>query len=1187
MGIYMHIYLRVILLVVVLMFLNAPIVQAANPPCGTTLTKNTKLDGNMTCASTALRLIGSASKKITLNCDGHSIDVASGSGIFASNVTGVTIQDCVISTSDYFSHGIVLSNGSTKNLIKDNTITTTGNSGRGIELRGSSSNTIKDNTVHTSNTGGNAIRLRSGSDKNLVKDNSLQSDASHVITIESSSKTKIYDNWLESPNGFLSQRNFYLQNGGLGVDDSGNIYAVDNSWGSSDGIGTATAFFMVDPATGLGNTVKPLLVGTDDIGFGFGALDVLPNGRILALPGFGSGEMLYEINPGNGQVTSIALSLPGSVSGNPNGLEATSNTSLLATTNTGELLNIDLNTNTITEIGSQGTQWTDLASHPSNGKTYAVSRHRDEGTGTSHLYEINVANGQVVSEIGDTGQFGLSSIDFALNETLYGNSDGDLVEIDITDASVTSIGSFGPDPLEPFSQKTRLKGNWMQNADGSIQFDDTITLPSQLETNVSAGRVEILANHVMVNSVELPFLDEPARITLENLGGTYRKLLVDPEDDGSFVSCDPSQCKFISFLDGTLVFDVKGFSTYSSEENADPSLEFIVATILAEINLLLDEAKSKSAKKKLKAASKAMSKARKFIKKDDVKKALTEIAKAVKNLKKVKATLPTASTLIELLVDAASTEAQQVIDDAIAIQGDPALIDVAQASMTKAQNKLAQGRPDQAINFYRDAWVSGRKSVNFDLSNIVFSSKPVKIDHPSEHIPFGCKVHSLQDAIPVRLNDDKYQDFIVHYWCDLPASKWGTVITEPTPDVLVAFVSDNNGKYTAKNNKVFGKNNPKLGGASRKFVRGDINGDGFDDFAFAMNWEDGRSGGPTSDISLTVSTEPSVLLSGPDYSYSVHRLGQISWGHAVEMVDNNLGTKDVIFAGFTNVNVQAFRFHHDDWVNVTSEYPSSNEGADQWANTFRALPSETPGFEASTIFGTYSDNTGTGAALFTKSESAWSRSDEFILPVEFEIDYINWSNDLTTTSVLTIDGQQLVGGAIDESCIMKSFEPGANSIVVAKLSAEIYPLGEIIQGQTYSQSDNIPVIKMLFFEIVDNSLVLLPTPIVNEEQQNNANFYDCTDVNNDGYDDLVVRAFSSSYEGRNNGGLPVIYINDHRGSLVNIDLSGFPRYTAEHDAQGYFLDVNSDELPDLVLFPTTINQHSSNADIHIHHAKEL
>ena len=70
-----------------------------------------------------------------------------------------------------------------------------------------------------------------------------------------------------------------------GVDSAGNIYAVENNWGSSAGgglgAGVATAFFMVDPITGLGNSVIPLLEGGIDVGFGFGALDILPDGRFM------------------------------------------------------------------------------------------------------------------------------------------------------------------------------------------------------------------------------------------------------------------------------------------------------------------------------------------------------------------------------------------------------------------------------------------------------------------------------------------------------------------------------------------------------------------------------------------------------------------------------------------------------------------------------------------------------------------------------------------------------------------------------------------------------------------------------------------------------------------------------------------------------------------------------------------
>jgi len=695
----------------ILMLLSSSMAQAVSPDCDATLTADTKLDSDMNCIGTALHLAGKASKKITLNCDGFSIDVVNGPGILVENVTGATIKDCNISTNGYASHGIVLSAGSTKNLIKDNWITTTGRNSRGIELLDSSENRISSNTLDTSNTEGNAIRLRSGSDNNLVSDNTLITAASHAISIESSSKNRIHDNWLESTHGFLMQRNLALQSGGLGVDSSGNIYAVDNNQGSSGGIGSATAFFLVDPLTGLANNVLPLLVGVDDIGIGFDALEVLPGGRILALSSFGAAATLYEINQ-NGQVTSIPLSLDGSISGRPNGLEATSDTNLLATTDLGELLEINLITNSVTEIGSQGIGLTDLASHPSNGKTYAVSLHADEGSNTGHLYEINVSTGQLVIDLGDTGSSDLSDIDFAMDGTLYANSDGKLAVVDILDGSLTfTTDSFGPDPLEPLSRKTRLRGNLMQNAHGSIGFNDSITIPAKIETDISVIFLEIAANQVMVDSTELPFLDTPARITLENLAGTYRKLLVDPEDDGSFTPCKPSRCKFVSFLNGRLVFDVKGFSTYSSEENADPTLQFVSAAVLAEIETALAESDlAKSSKKILENARRAMSKALKFLKQGKIKKVFVQIAVAVKNLKKLKTKLPIATTLIDMLAQAAKAEARAAITSATWSLGDAALIARAETSMTEAQNLLLLGKSDKAIKALQTAWWNADKA---------------------------------------------------------------------------------------------------------------------------------------------------------------------------------------------------------------------------------------------------------------------------------------------------------------------------------------------------------------------------------------------------------------------------------------------------------------------------------------------
>lgn len=189
-----------------------------------------------------------------------------------------------------------------------------------------------------------------------------------------------------------------------------------------------------------------------------------------------------------------------------------------------------------------------------------------------------------------------------------------------------------------------------------------------------------------------------------------------------------------------------------------------------------------------------------------------------------------------------------------------------------------------------------------------------------EYYKDQCASPSIQFVIPVDINKDNIQDFIVHYWCSQPLP-WGREVTTPTPDALVAQISQPDGTYKVANEQVFGSKYYGLGGASRKFVRGDINGDGRDDFAFAMNWEDGR----LATNPLTNATEPSVLMSQPDGGYRVQRLGARNWNHSVEIV-KNANSSDVVFAGFVSGN-QAFRFQNASFSDVSSEYTNQYSGS--------------------------------------------------------------------------------------------------------------------------------------------------------------------------------------------------------------------------------------------------------------------
>ena len=544
--------------------------QAQTPDCGAILDVDTTLDSNMNCAATAIRFAGAGSDGISLDCAGYSIAANGQGAIVANDVSGISIRNCTIATSENFAHGIFFSNV-THSLVANNSISADGDFARGVEIQRSSNNEFADNEILIFGRASNSLRLRSAANDNLLRRNKLFADTTSAVNIQSSHGNILSVNSLVAPGDFVEQQSLLLHGGGLAIDAAGNAYVAENNVGST-GTGTVNAFIRLLPGLDAIDTIIPLLSGAADVGFGFEALEVLPDGRLLALPDAGPAMALYEIDPNSGQITQIGLNLP-VLAGALNGLDSSGNTSMLATTDAGELLDIDLATGNATLIGQQAIGWRDLAVHPTSGQAYAVSRRLAEATGTNHLYQIDPASGQIIAEIGDLKQKFVSDIDFAPDGTLYGINSGQVTAIDLTRASISQVLGLGPDPLEPPSQLTRLINNQMETDDGSILFTNSITLPTELETKITRRHVRITFNRVKVDSRALPFLDAPARITLRGLSNSDRILVYDEDDDGKFETCPPARCKPVSFKKGVLVFEVTGFSTYSTvvvgKQNSD------------------------------------------------------------------------------------------------------------------------------------------------------------------------------------------------------------------------------------------------------------------------------------------------------------------------------------------------------------------------------------------------------------------------------------------------------------------------------------------------------------------------------------------------------------------------------------------------------------------------------------------
>ena len=424
----------------------------------------------------------------------------------------------------------------------------------------------------------------------------------------------------------------------------------------------------------------------------------------------------------------------------------------------------------------------------------------------------------------------------------------------------------------------------------------------------------------------------------------------------------------------------------------------------------------------------------------------------------------------------------------------------------------------------------------------LFNSDPIILLDAASYYSNACNNPSCQVLIPTKINEDAYTDFIAHYWGDsLTPAEYDVA---PTADALVAYVSDNFGGYKIDNVGVFGEINPKLGGASRKYARGDLNADGKDDFAFAINWEDGRASFNYQSM-ISNYAKPAILLSN-DSGYQVIRLGTEDWGHSVQIKDNK-----VFFAGHSS---QVFELSGSNWINISDSYDNLS-------------------FASFLIFDEFIINSvrkefSQGLELIKDNKVISS----IMIEESFKVNFESWnnagSNNFSELGVYNIQGKNYFHGMISEMC-------KKDDIIVATINASKLISGEIEEGGYYSESETIPVVIFSFYEIFNDSLMELDIDIINEEINHNFNFFDCIDVNNDQSKDIIAQVFSEQWNDQdNNKGVPEVYINDN-GRYFNLDTSSWPVYSYVDDSQGYLYDIDDNSTPDLIVFPLKINTSGS------------
>lgn len=412
---------------------------------------------------------------------------------------------------------------------------------------------------------------------------------------------------------------------------------------------------------------------------------------------------------------------------------------------------------------------------------------------------------------------------------------------------------------------------------------------------------------------------------------------------------------------------------------------------------------------------------------------------------------------------------------------------------------------------------------------------------------------SLQHVIPSDLDRDGRVELLLTIWCSPVTSS--ADFSGPTPSRLYVFRQDAVGNFTERTSDFFATTPVDLGGVGEYYVADDFNKDGYTDFIYAMNREDGRR---INDPPLTQRVYSVALMSLGAGRYEAVQWGNLAWHGQMMLVDNARGGKDVVETAFTG-GPQGWSWDGR-WLSVP--------GYD-WVGTGGALffSRGAPGEASQKAVSSLLDSKRVGVEARVRSGDQWNSVGDFSYAA-FTGQKICCGHTSPVPATMTrIDEKDYIDPSFGFFCELKR-TPTSEPEAIINFNAQEIIGGYKGQVIVYFETPLRGTDKLFSFSVTAGNTLRRNELIVRNEKTENleGNRMACDDLNADGYQDILIYASKRDK-------LPVIYLNDGTGAFDRIKESVLPSPLGTMGLQNYILeDVDGDGIRDLVYFPIVGDQ---------------